>query len=144
MDVQRVARFTFLRCSPVHFSTSLIASIHARETLVILIAQRTRFVEALASTARTVIFEANELVARWTVVTSSSLVGAYSLDTCGTAATIRHVDGRVDTYNFTVLELIATRVNTNRIVLLTGENVLVTLIFYPRDVVWVGGTQVLA
>jgi len=121
-------------------SSSLIACVHVIKTLAILIAQGACLIQALASSTFAIVLEAYELVGRWKLVASSCSVYTRPFDTEGAAATIGFIDGSINSLNGTILELFPLRVNAYRVVLLTGKNVVVTLVIYPWDVVWVGIT----
>jgi len=78
LDPKRIASFTLLRHSARHFSSSLVFGVHAIEALAILIAQCACLIKTVAGILLTIVFEANEHVARWTLITSSCLVYACS------------------------------------------------------------------
>lgn len=137
MDVQRVARLTLLRLCAIYLSTSMVASVHVIKTLAILIAQGACLIQALASGTFAIILEAYKPVGRWALITTFSFVHANPFHARRTAATSGCINRRILSYDCTILELFPVRVNTYRVVLLTGKNVVVALVLYPRDVVWI-------
>jgi hypothetical protein len=105
-----------------------------------LIAQGARFIQALASSTFTIVLKAHELVGRWKLITPPCCVYTRPFDTDGAAPTISFINWSIHSLDGAILELFSVRVNTYRVVLLTGENEVVTLVFYPRDVIWVSIT----
>jgi hypothetical protein len=124
-----------LRLCTVYLSSSLVACIHVIKTLDILIAQGACLIQALASSTFAIVLEAYELVGRWKLIAPSCSVYTRPFNTEGAAPTIGFIDWSINSLDGTILELFPLRVNAHRIVLLTGKNVVVTLMIYPRDVI---------
>ena len=135
LDVQRVARFTLLGLSGHHLPASSIVCIHVGETLAVLIAQCTCFIKALTGRLLTIVFKAYKSVGRWAIIASSSLVGTNSNHASRGASATLHINGRILSYNGTILELLSIRTDTDRVILLTRKYIRVSLVIHPRDVV---------
>ncbi len=135
MDVQRVARFTLLRLRSQHLPVSSIVCIHVGKTLAVLVAQSTCLIKALTGRLLAIIFKAYKSVGGWAIIASSSLVGTNSSHAGRAASTSGSVNGRIHSYNGTILELLSIRADTDRVILFSREYVRVSLVFYPRDVI---------
>jgi len=133
-----------LRLCVVYLSISLVASIYFVEALAILIAQGACLIQALASCTLTIVLEAYKPVGRRKMIAPSRSVYTRSFDTQGTASSSSFVDWGVNALDGAILKLSTLRVNAYRVVLLTGKDVVVALVVYPRDVIWVGIIQVVA
>ena len=95
-------------------------------------------VQALASSTLTIVLEAYKLVGRGKLIATACSVATSTLYTEGTAATPSLIDGGVNAWDCTILEFSVMRVDTDRVILLTGKDEVFALVNNPRETIWVG------
>ncbi len=76
-------------------------------------------IQAIASRTLTIVLEAYKLVGRRTLIASTCRVATSTFDTEGTAPTSSLIDGGVNAWDGTILELFVVRVDAYGVVLLT-------------------------
>jgi hypothetical protein len=116
----------------------LIASVHFIKTTAIFVVQGACLVQALASSTLAIVLEAYKLVGRRKLITTSCSVATSAFYTEGTASTSSLIDGSVDAWDGTILELSVMRVDTYGVIFLTGKDEVFALVNYPGETIWVG------
>ena len=94
-------------------------------------------IQAIASRTLTIVLEAYKLVGRRKLIAPSCSVVTSTFNTEGTASTSSLIDGGVDAWDCTILELSVIRVDADRVILLTREDEVFALVNYPGEIIWV-------